>query len=190
MTGWRPTWCPPILPAGPLLTSCVSCCGGACPSYLVPAVFVELTALPLTSNGKVDRAALPAPDGVRPDSAGGFAAPRTATEEVLAGIWREVLGVDRVGVHDDFFELGGHSLLATQVVSRVRNVFGVEVALAALFDRPTLAGLAEVVDGLETAAAGRRSCRWAGTGRCRCRSRSSGCGSWPSSSPDRSSTTR
>jgi hypothetical protein len=98
-------------------------------------------------NGKVDRHALPAPDGSRPDLAETFVAPRTVTEELLAGIWAELLEVDRVGVVDDFFALGGHSLLATRVASRVREVFRAEVALAALFDRPTVAGLAEVIDG-------------------------------------------
>ncbi len=121
--------------------------GGSLPEYMIPAVFMELAALPLTANGKIDRAALPEPDGARPELAGAYMPPRSATEEVLAGIWSEVLGVDRVGAFDDFFELGGHSLLATQVISRVRAVFAVEVALAALFDRPTVAGLAEVVDG-------------------------------------------
>src|SRR5262249_15934002 len=90
------------------------------PEDIVPPVFVELAALPLTVNGKIDRAALPAPDGVRPELAAGYVAPRTTTEELLAGIWADVLGIDRVGVHDDFFELGGHSLLATQVTSRAQ----------------------------------------------------------------------
>ncbi|HWG14094.1 MAG TPA: amino acid adenylation domain-containing protein, partial [Streptosporangiaceae bacterium] len=124
---------------------------GSLPGYMVPAVFVELAALPRTPNGKLDRAALPAPDGARPGLAGGFAAPRTVTEELLAGIWCEVLGVDRVGAFDDFFELGGHSLLATRVASRAQLVFGVEVAVAAVFDEPTLAGLAQVIDAVPLA---------------------------------------
>ncbi|MFC6023810.1 phosphopantetheine-binding protein, partial [Plantactinospora solaniradicis] len=101
------------------------------PEYMVPAVFVELTALPLNANGKIDRAALPAVEGVRPDADAQFVAPRTPAEELLAGIWAEVLGVDRVGVRDNFFTLGGHSLLATRVVSRIRAVFAVEVPVAA-----------------------------------------------------------
>ncbi|MEV1178600.1 amino acid adenylation domain-containing protein, partial [Nonomuraea sp. NPDC049784] len=116
------------------------------PEYMVPSAFVELTTLPLTPNGKVDRAALPAPDGVRPELGTGFVPPRTATEEVLAGIWAQVLGLERVGIADGFFELGGHSLLATQVISRVRAAFDVEVPLTALFDRPTVAELAAVVE--------------------------------------------
>ena len=111
---------------------------GRLPEYMVPAVFVELAALPLTPNGKVDRAALP-DAGRGPPGAGGYVAPRPGAEELLAGIWARVLGVDRVGAGDNFFELGGHSLLATQVISRVREVFGAEVPLAALFDRPTVA---------------------------------------------------
>jgi len=114
------------------------------PEFMVPAVFVELADLPLTANGKVDRAALPAPDAVRPDL-GGFVAPSGAVEESLAGIWAQVLGVDRVGAGDNFFDLGGHSLLATQVVSRIRGAFGVEVPLAALFDQPTIAEIAVTI---------------------------------------------
>jgi acyl carrier protein len=109
-------------------------------------VFTEVGSLPLTPSGKLDRAALPAPDGVRPDLAGGYVAPASPAEELLAGIWAQVLGVDRVGTLDSFFELGGHSLLATQVISRVRAVFGAEVPLAALFDHPTVQGLTAVVE--------------------------------------------
>ncbi|MFJ1552014.1 amino acid adenylation domain-containing protein, partial [Streptomyces sp. NPDC088246] len=119
--------------------------GGRLPEFMVPSVFVELAGLPLTANGKLDRSALPAPEGARQPSEG-FVAPSGATEELLAGIWAGVLGVDRVGVTDSFFELGGHSLLATQVISRVREVLGVEVAVSVLFDRPTVRGLAAVVE--------------------------------------------
>ncbi|MCW6011170.1 AMP-binding protein, partial [Micromonospora sp. CPCC 205371] len=118
------------------------------PEYMLPATFVELAALPLTPNGKPDRAALPAPEATASD---GYIPPVGATEELLAGIWMQLLGVDQIGATDNFFELGGHSLLATQVVSRVRDVFGTETPLAALFDHPTIRGLAEVIDGTTAA---------------------------------------
>src|SRR6266487_5243443 len=90
---------------------------------------VQTCALPisLTPNGKLDRAALPAPGGARPELGGEFVAPATPAQELLAGIWAQVLRLDRVGAEDSFFELGGHSLLATQVISRIRGVFDVEV---------------------------------------------------------------
>ncbi|MFD0579127.1 amino acid adenylation domain-containing protein [Dactylosporangium darangshiense] len=116
------------------------------PEFMVPAVYVELASLPLNVNGKVDRAALPAPDAARLPLDGEYLAARTPTEQVLAGIWAELLGVARVGAADNFFALGGHSLLATQVVTRVRAVFDVEVPVAALFDTPTIAGLAARID--------------------------------------------
>ncbi|MEV1179140.1 amino acid adenylation domain-containing protein, partial [Nonomuraea sp. NPDC049784] len=119
------------------------------PDYMVPGAYVELIAIPLTPNGKYDRAALPAPQAVT----GAFAAPASFTEERLAAIWAEVLGVTRVGTGDGFFELGGHSLLATRVISRVRAELGVEVPLTALFDHPTVAGLAAVVDVAKAASA-------------------------------------
>ncbi|MCP4659425.1 MAG: non-ribosomal peptide synthetase, partial [bacterium] len=102
--------------------------------------------MPLTPNGKVDRGALgrrPVPQGVGPEQT---ATPRTPTEEVVAGIWCEVVAVDRVGIGDNFFDLGGHSLLATQVISRVREAFGVEIALHAMFDAPTVAELAAAIE--------------------------------------------
>jgi acyl carrier protein len=98
--------------------------------------------LPLTPNGKVDRRRLPAPERTRAEVGGEYVAPRNEIEEMLAGIWSEVLGIEQVGVVDDFFALGGHSLLATQVISRVRNAFGVEMPLRSLFEAPTVAGLA------------------------------------------------
>jgi amino acid adenylation domain-containing protein len=119
------------------------------PDYMVPGVIVALHALPLTATGKVDRAALPAPEPA--GAAREFVAPRTPVEEMLAGIWGEVLGVERVGAEDDFFDLGGHSLLATRVASRVRAACGVELQVRALFEAPTLERLAERVEaGLRT----------------------------------------
>ena len=116
------------------------------PEHMVPAVFVLLEAFPLTPNGKVDRRALPLPDGRRPELDEAFVAYRTPTEELLAEIWAQVLGVERVGIYDNFFQLGGHSLLATQVVSRIREAFQVEMPLRRLFEAPTVAGLAESID--------------------------------------------
>jgi acyl carrier protein len=116
------------------------------PHYMVPSVSL-LNELPLTPNGKIDRRALPAPaassgtDTKRPP-----ARVLTAVEEVIGGIWREVLGVESVGPDDDFFELGGHSLLATRVVSRIREAFDVEIPLRTLFGNPTVAGIAEAIE--------------------------------------------
>ncbi|HEX5706332.1 MAG TPA: amino acid adenylation domain-containing protein, partial [Pyrinomonadaceae bacterium] len=109
------------------------------PDYMIPSHFITLDALPLTPNGKVDRRALPAPDLSRPEQETDYVAPRNELEETLAGVWAEVLEVERVGVNDDFFELGGHSLLATQVISRVRGLFGVELPLRCMFESPTIA---------------------------------------------------
>ncbi|MCP4662085.1 MAG: amino acid adenylation domain-containing protein, partial [bacterium] len=115
------------------------------PEHMVPSAWVVLEALPLLPSGKVDRGALPEPEVSGADA---FAAPSDPSEELLAEIWAAVLGRDRVGVHDDFFELGGHSLVATQVVSRIRETFGVELALRRLFEAPTVAELAAAVRDL------------------------------------------
>ncbi|MGK5544758.1 amino acid adenylation domain-containing protein, partial [Streptomyces sp. URMC 127] len=113
------------------------------PDYMLPAAVLELGALPLTPNGKLDRDALPAPGPSAP-SAGG--APRNAREEVVAGLFAEVLGVPAVGVDDDFFALGGHSLLATRLINRVRSACGTGLPVRALFEAPTVAGLAAAVE--------------------------------------------
>jgi amino acid adenylation domain-containing protein/non-ribosomal peptide synthase protein (TIGR01720 family) len=117
------------------------------PEYMVPGQWVVLAELPLTANGKVDRSALPSPDDHGLDELiGEYVGPRTATEEIVAGIWAEVLEVEQVGVHDNFFEMGGHSLLATQVMSRAREAFAVELPLRSLFEQPTVKGLAAQLD--------------------------------------------
>jgi amino acid adenylation domain-containing protein len=115
------------------------------PEYMVPSAFVVLDQLPLTHHGKVDRRALPAPEQVQND-ANSYLAPHTPLEEMLAGIWAEVLRFERVGIHDNFFDAGGHSLLATQVMSRVSHVFQVELPLRLLFESPTIAGLAASIE--------------------------------------------
>jgi len=114
------------------------------PDYMVPSAFVFLEALPLTPNGKVDRKALPAPDSARPDL-GAYVPPRTPVEATLAQLWAEVLGVERVGIYDSFFDLGGHSLLATQLLSRIREAFGVDLPLRRLFEATTVADLALLI---------------------------------------------
>jgi amino acid adenylation domain-containing protein len=113
----------------------------ALPEYMVPSAFVLLDALPQTGTGKVDRNALPAPDFSA--AAAAFAAPRNALETTLAALWSEILGLERVGIHDDFFALGGHSLLATRVMSRLRDSMGIQAPLRALFEAPTVARMAE-----------------------------------------------
>ncbi|MFP2928166.1 amino acid adenylation domain-containing protein [Pyxidicoccus sp. 3LG] len=112
------------------------------PDYMVPSACVVLDALPLTANGKVDRKALPAPSRKQSE----YVAPHTETEQRLAALWQELLGVPTVGVRDDFFDLGGHSLLATQVVARVRALFDVQLAVIDLFEAPTLESLAARIE--------------------------------------------
>ncbi|HYK20985.1 MAG TPA: non-ribosomal peptide synthetase, partial [Pyrinomonadaceae bacterium] len=120
------------------------------PEYMVPSSFIVLDALPLTATGKVDRNSLPAPEQARPELGQAYVAPRTALEQVLCGVFSEVLQIEPVGVHDNFFELGGHSLLVTQVSSRVRLAFQMELPLRRLFESPTVEGLAAaILDGCE-----------------------------------------
>ncbi|MDY7077385.1 MAG: amino acid adenylation domain-containing protein, partial [Chloroflexota bacterium] len=123
------------------------------PAYMVPVGYVVMDALPLTPSGKINRRALPAPEG-RAALETAYVAPRTPVEEGLVDLWTQVLGVERVGVRDDFFDLGGHSLLATRLVSRVREVFQVEVPLRDIFESPTVVDLAERVEAALRAASG------------------------------------
>ncbi|MEM7051549.1 MAG: amino acid adenylation domain-containing protein [Acidobacteriota bacterium] len=115
------------------------------PDHLVPADYVTLDELPRTPSGKIDRRALPAPEADRDALGAAFVAPRNPVEEIVAGIWADVLGREQIGVEDDFFELGGHSLLATQVVARVREALGCELSLRGLFTAPTVAAMAAAV---------------------------------------------
>jgi len=142
-------WVVPIDGASPSVDALRAHAAERLPPHLVPSAFAVIGALPLTPNGKVDRRALPAPDL---GSADGFVAPAGPTEEIVAGSWADLLEVERVGARDDFFHLGGHSLLATRAVSRLRAAFGVDVPLRALFEHPTVAGLAAEVDRLRGAA--------------------------------------
>jgi acyl carrier protein len=114
---------------------------GSLPEYMVPGAFVMLDVLPLTPNGKLDRKALPAPELA---SAQEYVAPRTLAEEALAGIWAEVLGVERVGVHDSFFDLGGHSLLIMRLLARIQATFDLEISIRTVFSMPTLEAMAGV----------------------------------------------
>ncbi|MFN9547063.1 MAG: condensation domain-containing protein, partial [Cyanobacteriota bacterium] len=120
------------------------------PEHMVPAAFVVLEALPLTPNGKLDRKALPAPES-EAYATGAYVPPEGPVEEALAALWRELLGIERVGRQDDFFSLGGHSLLALQVISRLRSSLGLEVTLAELFARPVLAEFAAELAGASSA---------------------------------------
>jgi amino acid adenylation domain-containing protein len=114
------------------------------PDYMIPSAFVMLEEIPLTPNGKIDRRALPAPDIIQ-HSEENTSLTLTPVQEMLAGIWADILGIKQVGINDNFFELGGHSLLATQVISRIRKTFGVDIPLQHLFESPTIAELAEEI---------------------------------------------
>ena len=121
------------------------------PDYMVPSALAVLDALPLTANGKVDRRALAQIAAAGWGSQGEHVAPRTPVEKVVARIWAELLGVERIGVHDDFFAQGGHSLLAVQALSRVRRLFGVDLSVRALFEAPTVEALARRIETAQTA---------------------------------------
>jgi acyl carrier protein len=112
------------------------------PEYMVPSAFVFLDSLPVNPNGKIDRRALPAPDRSRPELETTFVAPQTVAEEILAEIWSDVLGIEKVGVHDNFFDIGGHSLLMVKVHTKLRTAFGRQLSMIELFRYPTIGALA------------------------------------------------
>lgn len=119
------------------------------PAYMVPTHFMLLDALPLSSNGKLDRRRLPLPDMSRPETGERYVPPQTNVEQLVAQIWQHVLGVNRVGLHDNFFSLGGHSLLATQILSRLRSTFRMDLSLRDLFHRPTVTGVVQLLQEQE-----------------------------------------
>ncbi len=116
------------------------------PEYMVPSAFVLLASMPLTPNGKVDRNALPPPDSRRPDLDNCYVPPRNLTEEKLADIWCQILGLRQVGINDNFFDLGGHSLLGLQVIARLQEAFQIDLPVRSLFESPTITGLAARID--------------------------------------------
>ena len=116
------------------------------PEYMVPSIFVVLEALPLLPNGKVNRRALPAPESVRPVLAAAYEAPRSEVERAIATVWRDVLQLEKVGIHDNFFDLGGHSLLIVQVHSKLREIFNSNLSVVELFQNPTINALAQHIN--------------------------------------------
>jgi len=138
----------PALSTQPTHTELRNFLAGRVPEYMVPAIFVKLDTLPLNASGKVDRAALPAPNTSNTVRDGAFVAPRTQMEESLVNMLATLLDLEQVSVEDNFFLLGGHSLLGTQLIARVRDTFGIELSLKSLFDAPTVAKLSEEVESL------------------------------------------
>ena len=147
-----------IVPATEAAVSTEALRQGLCtklPEYMIPPDFVLLKELPLTPNGKLDRKALPAPERERSRSEKPITEPRTVQQEQVLAIWQQVLGLENIGIRDNFFELGGHSLLATQVISRMRELFQVELPLAGLFAAPTIESLAASLESGTWASSGR-----------------------------------
>ncbi|MGE5324221.1 MAG: amino acid adenylation domain-containing protein [Actinomycetota bacterium] len=120
------------------------------PDYMLPSAFIAVESMPLTDTGKIDRASLPAPEHMRPELSQQYVAPKSALETIVAGIFGEVLKIERVGTLDSFFELGGHSLIASQAVSRIRQLLTAELPLKTIFEEPTVSGLAAAILRRET----------------------------------------
>ncbi|MCP4683645.1 MAG: AMP-binding protein, partial [Desulfobacterales bacterium] len=120
--------------------------GETLPDYMIPQRFIHLNALPLNTSGKVDRSALPDPEGIRPRTAVEYVAPGTELEERIADIWQDILGIEQAGIQDNFFELGGHSLTATKVISRIKRELDHDIALKVIFEDPTIQGLVEAIE--------------------------------------------
>jgi acyl carrier protein len=117
------------------------------PNYMIPTALVFLDLLPLTPNGKVDRRALPAPEQSRSELENKFVAPRTSVEEAVAGIWCEVLGLEKVGMRDNFFDLGGHSLLMIRIHRKLQKIIGEDISIITLFQYPTIGSLSNYLSG-------------------------------------------
>ena len=148
---WWPMWCRGPIARLQELMGLRDFLKRSLPDYMIPAAFVVLDKLPLTPNGKLDCKALPAPGNIRPHLAPDYVGPRNTAEETLVDVWRELLKLDEVGVHDDFFELGGHSLIATRLASQIRKDFNIEIPLRAIFENPTIDGLARRILELQAA---------------------------------------
>jgi len=122
------------------------------PAYMVPSYFVVLAQLPLNTNGKVDKKALPVPEYLPENGAGEYISPRNDREQKLAGLWHEILGRDKVSVRDDFFELGGHSLKATRLMAMVNKTFNVQYSIGTFFRSPTIEKMADEIERIYWAA--------------------------------------
>jgi acyl carrier protein len=142
---WLVAYVVPARPPAPTTSELRHALQEQFPTYMIPSAFMPLEELPLTSTGKVDRRALPAPPTTRPELATPFVAPHMPLEQKVARIWAETLGLEEVGVNDQFLDLGGHSLLATQIVSRVREAFQIDIPLQSILEAATVADMAALI---------------------------------------------
>jgi len=133
---------------GPMIRDLRAFLGEKLTDYMIPSQFIKLSAFPLTTNGKIDRKALPAPDQARPELSVAYESPRNEVEARLTALWEAILKIRPVGVHDDFIELGGHSLLAARIIAQVNQTFGIDLSLSRLLEVSTVAGLAALVASL------------------------------------------